>query len=167
MGPLNNPDVADKMDRHVNDAAETGASVVTGGERASDRPTDLYYEPTVLDDVTTGMAVNEEETFGPIAPLIPFGDYEEAIEIANGIDLGLTSAVFTSSLELMNYFAENVETGIVNINDGSSYWEIHVPFGGHSGKRSGKGRLGGAHTIEQMTQIKTVTVDYNNVNSKR
>lgn len=167
MGPLNNADVADKMDRHVEDAIEQGASLGTGGGRADDLPTDLYYEPTVLDDVTTEMVVNEEESFGPIAPIIPFSDYEEAIEIANGIDLGLTSGVFTSSIDLMHYFAEHVETGIVNVNDGSTYWEIHVPFGGHSGKRSGKGRLGGKYTIEQMTQIKTITIDYDNVRSKR
>lgn len=167
MGPLNNADVAAKMDRHLSDATENGASVRIGGGRADGRPTDLYYEPTVLDDVTPSMVVNEEESFGPIAPIIGVSEYDEAIEIANGIDLGLTSSVFTSSLELAHYFSEHVETGIVNVNDSSAYWEIHTPFGGYSGKRSGSGRLGGRYTIEEMTQLKTVAIDYANVRSRR
>lgn len=165
MGPLNNPGVKEKMDRHVADAVDRGATLVTGGSAASDRPTDLYYEPTVLDGVTPEMVVNYEESFGPIAPIISFAEYDEALEIANGIDLGLTSSVFTSNIELAEYFIRRLETGIVNVNDSSTYWEIHLPFGGYSGKRSGRGRLGGRFTIEQLTQLKTVSVDHANAAS--
>lgn len=165
MGPLNNEGVASKMDRHINDATDRGATVVTGGGRAADQATDLYYEPTVLEDVTPEMTVNHEESFGPIAPVMPFGDYDEAIAITNGIDLGLTAGVFTSNIALANYFVERVETGLINVNDSSAYWEIHTPFGGHSGKRSGTGRLGGTYTIEEMTQIKNVSVDHANAES--
>ena len=159
MGPLNNAAVADKMDRHVADAVEKGATLVCGGERVDSAPTDLYYEPTVLDGVTPEMTVNREETFGPIAPVFGFDDRDEALEIANGIDLGLTAGVFTRSIDHLYFFAERLETGIVNVNDGSNYWEKHLPFGGHTGKRSGVGRLGGRYTIEEMSQIKNVTVD--------
>lgn len=165
MGPLNNDGVAEKMDRHIDDAVQKGATVVAGGARAGDRPSDLFYEPTVLEGVTTEMIVNSEESFGPIAPVLTFSDYDEAIDIANGIELGLTSGVFTSNIALMNYFIERVETGLINVNDSSAYWEIHTPFGGHSGKRSGHGRLGGKYTIEQMTQIKNVSIDHSNVDS--
>ncbi len=165
LGPLNNDGVADKMDRHIEDATEQGATVVTGGGRADDLPTDRYYQPTVLDDVTTEMTVNWEESFGPIAPIITFSSYDEAIAIANGIDLGLTSSVFTSNIELMYYFAERVETGIVNVNDSSAYWEIHTPFGGYSGKNSGHGRIGGKYSLEQLSQVKTIAVDHENAAS--
>lgn len=165
MGPLNNEGVAAKMDRHIEDAVSKGAEIVAGGSRADDRPSDLFYEPTILEGVSTDMVINTEETFGPIAPIITFDEYDEAIEITNGIDLGLTSSVFTSDLALANYFIERVETGLINVNDSSAYWEIHTPFGGHSGKRSGTGRLGGTYTIEQMTQIKNISIDYSNVES--
>jgi succinate-semialdehyde dehydrogenase/glutarate-semialdehyde dehydrogenase len=165
MGPLNNEGVAAKMDRHIEDAVSKGAEVVFGGSRASDRTSALFYEPTVLEGVSPEMDVNTQETFGPIAPIMTFRNYDEAIEIANGIDLGLTSGVFTSNLALANYFIERVETGLINVNDSSSYWEIHTPFGGHSGKRSGTGRLGGTYTIDQMTQIKNISIDHSNVSS--
>lgn len=163
MGPLNNEDVAAKMEAHVKDAIEKGAKLVHGGNRVADAPSNLYFEPTVLDDVTRDMVVNEAETFGPIAPVISFSSYDEAIEIANGIDLGLTSGVFTSNLSTMYYFAERIETGLVNINDGSNYWEIHTPVGGYSGTNSGVGRIGGRFTLEELSQLKNVIVDLGSV----
>jgi succinate-semialdehyde dehydrogenase/glutarate-semialdehyde dehydrogenase len=163
MGPLNNPDVAAKMEAHVRDAVEKGADLIYGGDRVDDAPSDLYFEPTVLDDVTPDMVVNSVETFGPIAPVIPISSYDEAVEIANDISLGLTSGVFTSNIATMHYFAERIETGLVNINDGSTYWEIHTPVGGYSGKDSGVGRIGGRFTLEEVSQLKNVIVDLNNV----
>ncbi|MFB6087518.1 MAG: aldehyde dehydrogenase [Haloarculaceae archaeon] len=160
MGPLNNEDVAAKMDRHVEDAVDRGAILHTGGGRAEGFPTDQYYQPTVLSGVTPEMVVNEEESFGPIAPLMEFSEYEEALEIANGIDLGLASSVFTQDLSLAREFAERIETGVVNVNSSSTNWEIHTPFGGYSGKRSGEGRVGGHAIIEELTQVKTISVDH-------
>ncbi|WP_321112687.1 aldehyde dehydrogenase family protein [Halorussus salinisoli] len=165
LGPLNNEGVAEKMDRHVADARDKGADVLVGGGRADDQPTDRYYEPTVLSGVTTDMTVNWEESFGPIAPIIGFESYEEAVEIANEIDLGLTSSVFTSNLELAEYFADRIETGIVNVNDSSAYWEIHTPFGGYTGKRSGHGRIGGKYSIAELSQLKTIAIDHGNARS--
>lgn len=157
MGPLNNENVAEKMDRHLNDAIENGATVITGG-RADDRPTDLYYHPTVLTDVTTDMTVNEEESFGPIAPIVTFSDREEALKLGNEIDYGLSMGVFTDSIDDMRYFVRNLESGMININDTSAYWEPHTPAGGYTGTKSGYGRYGGTFTIEEMSQLITVTV---------
>lgn len=165
MGPLNNEEVATKMDSHVSDAVDRGARLVTGGNRSDDAPSPLYYEPTVIDDVTPGMLVNEAETFGPIAPITTFSDYDEALELANENDYGLNSAVFTSNIELMYHFAERLETGITVINDGSVYWEIHTPIGGYTGTKSGIGREGGKYTIEEMSQVKNVIVDIGNADS--
>lgn len=158
MGPLNNDDVAAKMDRHVEDAVENGATLVTGGGRADSAPTALYYQPTVLDDVTTEMAVNEEESFGPIVPIISVSDRAEALQLANGIDYGLSMGVFTDSIDNMEYFIRHLESGMININDTSAYWEPHTPAGGYSGKQSGHGRYGGKFTIEEMSQIINVTI---------
>lgn len=159
MGPLNNDDVAAKMDRHVEDARGKGATVLSGGARVQGAPTDLYYEPTVMDHVAPDTDVNRQETFGPIAPVIRFEDREEALSIANGIDLGLSSGVFTNDIDTMYYFAEGLETGLVNINEGSAYWEIHTPIGGFTGNNSGVGRIGGRFTLDEMSQLKNVIVD--------
>jgi succinate-semialdehyde dehydrogenase/glutarate-semialdehyde dehydrogenase len=161
MGPLNNQHTAEKVDRHLNDARDKGAEILTGGGRAGNFPTDLYYQPTVIDKVSTDMLLNREETFGPVAPVLTFSDMEEAIAMTNDNDLGLVSGIFTQSMERAIYMGEQIETGIVNINEVCTYWEPHTPFGGHSTKRSGVGRLGGKYTILEMSQIKTMVLDAN------
>ncbi len=159
MGPLNNEDTAAKMDRHVADAIEKGARLLAGGSRASGFPTHLYYQPTIVDCVTPGMALFDEESFGPVAPITVFSDDDEALELASRSQLGLLSAVFTTNLNRAFYFAERLRTGVVNINESTNYWEIHTPFGGISGKRSGYGRVGGKYTLLEMTDLKTIVID--------
>jgi succinate-semialdehyde dehydrogenase/glutarate-semialdehyde dehydrogenase len=121
----------------------------------------LYYQPTVIDNVSTDMLLNREETFGPVAPVLIFSDMEEAIAMTNDNDLGLVAGIFTQSMERAIYMGEQIETGIVNINEVCTYWEPHTPFGGYSTKRSGVGRLGGKYTIQEMSQIKTMVLDTN------
>jgi acyl-CoA reductase-like NAD-dependent aldehyde dehydrogenase len=159
MGPLNNEGVAKKMDEHVADALERGAEVVTGGRRAEGFPTRLFYEATVLRDVSPAMRVSREETFGPIAPLIPFSDEAEALAISNDSPYGLLGSVYTRDIDRALRFAQQLETGWVNVNESSNYWEAHIPFGGRAGKESGIGRVGGHRAIEQMTDLKTIIVD--------
>jgi acyl-CoA reductase-like NAD-dependent aldehyde dehydrogenase len=159
MGPLNNEGVAQKMDEHVADAVAKGAVVVAGGERADGFPTRLYYRPSVLDRVPRGSLIDDEETFGPIAPLITVSDADEAIDVANSCRYGLCCAVFTGSLSRAFRVAERLECGVVNVNETAAYWDGRTPFGGYSGKASGVGRLGGAATIESMTQLKSIVLD--------
>jgi succinate-semialdehyde dehydrogenase/glutarate-semialdehyde dehydrogenase len=159
MGPLNNEGVAAKMDDHIKDAVDRGARVLTGGARATRFPTRLFYEATVLTAVTPEMRVSREETFGPIAPLIRFADEAEALAIANDSPYGLLGSVYTRDIDRALRFAQRMETGWVNVNESSNYWEAHIPFGGRAGKESGIGRVGGHRAIEQMTDLRTIIVD--------
>ena len=159
MGPLNNEPTAAKMDRHVADALERGARLITGGTREQGFPTDLYYAPTILDNVTAEMRVAEEETFGPVVPLTVIRDEEEALKTINASPYGLLSAVFTRDLARGLRFAEAARTGWVNINASTNHWESHLPFGGRAGKLSGTGRVGGRYPMETFTEMKTVIVD--------
>ena len=159
MGPVNNEGVAAKMDAHIADARTRGAKVSFGGERRAGAPTPLYYEPTVLRRVPDGADVTREETFGPIAPVSAFRDDDELLRAANASNLGLSSAVFTSDLDRAFWFAERLQTGQVTVNDTSNYWELHLPFGGWAGKASGRGRVGGRHIFDAMTQIRSVAFD--------
>jgi len=158
LGPLNNEPTADKMDRHISDALEGGAELVSGGARAEGFPTDLYYRPTVLGKVTSEMRVSREETFGPLIPATVISDEEEAIRAVNSSPYGLLSAVFTRDLARGLRFAEAVRAGWVNINASSNHWESHLPFGGRAGSRSGVGRVGGRYAMETFTELKTVIV---------
>jgi acyl-CoA reductase-like NAD-dependent aldehyde dehydrogenase len=159
MGPLNNEPVAAKMDGHVDDAVERGAELVVGGGRASGFPTELYYEPTVLDRVTEEMDVAREETFGPVVPITTIRDDAEALRIANSSPYGLLAAVFTQDLRRGLRFAEAIRAGWVNVNESSNYWESHLPFGGRAGSQSGVGRVGGRFPLEMFTELKTVVVN--------
>ena len=158
MGPLNNEPTAQKMDEHVADALERGAQLVTGGNRASGFPTDLYWEPTVLAEVTEEMDVAREETFGPIVPITKISSDEEALQIANASQYGLLTAVWTRDLARGLRFAEAVDAGWVNINESTNYWESHLPFGGRAGTSSGVGRVGGSSVLEAFTEPKTVVL---------
>jgi succinate-semialdehyde dehydrogenase/glutarate-semialdehyde dehydrogenase len=159
VGPMNNDPTARKMDAHLEDAVDKGASVVLGGARESGRPTDLYYQPTVVTDVTTDTLINREETFGPIVPLIRVSSDAEALAVANESHLGLQAAVYTSNLSRAFGYLENLRVGNVVVNDSTDYWEAHEPFGGASGTKSGWGRIGGRYTMLDMTDLKTIVLD--------
>ena len=157
MGPLNNEPTAAKFDRHIADAVTRGARVCCGGRRAAGFPTRLYAEPTVLDNVTVGMAIEQEETFGPVIPVVEVRSAAEALELTNASPFGLTAAVFTQDLERGLAFAEGARAGSVNINASTNLWESHLPFGGRAGSVSGRGRVGGPYPMETFTEPKLVT----------
>jgi succinate-semialdehyde dehydrogenase/glutarate-semialdehyde dehydrogenase len=159
MGPVANEPTATKMDGHLADAVAQGAEIVFGGTRGEGFPTGLYYLPTVIDRVRPGMKLDAEETFGPVAPVITFSDEREALAWANAIPLGLNGSVFTRDIGRAIRVAECLQTGTVNVNETSAYWQPHTPAGGYTGKRSGIGRIGGIYTLLEMTQLKTITID--------
>jgi acyl-CoA reductase-like NAD-dependent aldehyde dehydrogenase len=159
MGPLANEPTATKMDEHLTDAVAQGGEVVYGGARSDGFPTRLYYQPTVIDRVPPTAKLNLEETFGPVAPVLTFSDEEEALAWANASPLGLLGSVFTRDLGRAFRVAERMQTGGVNVNETSAYWQPHTPIGGFTGKQSGIGRIGGMSTLLEMTQLKTIAVD--------
>jgi len=159
MGPLNNEATAAKFDRHLADATARGARICCGGRRgraATGLATELYAQPTVLDDVTPGMAIEQEETFGPVVPVVTVRSADEALELTNASPFGLTAAVFTEDLERGLAFAEQARAGWVNINASTNLWESHLPFGGRAGSVSGRGRVGGRYPMETFSEPKTV-----------
>jgi succinate-semialdehyde dehydrogenase/glutarate-semialdehyde dehydrogenase len=147
------------MDAHLEDAVSKGATIVAGGSREDGRPTDLYYQPTVVVDVGRDTLINREETFGPIVPLIRVSSDDEALAVANDAQLGLQAAVYTSSLSRAFRYLDNLRVGNVVVNDSTDYWEGHEPFGGAAGTRSGWGRIGGRYTMLDMTDLKTIVLD--------
>jgi succinate-semialdehyde dehydrogenase/glutarate-semialdehyde dehydrogenase len=158
VGPLNNEPVAAKMERHVDDARARGAVVVEGGSRQAGFPTDLYFQPTVLEGVPADALVSKEETFGPIVPLTRVTDDDVAIAMANDSELGLRAAVYTDSIRTAFRYIDELRVGNVVVNDSTNYGEAHLPFGGASGTRSGWGRMGGRFTMADMTQIQTAAL---------
>ncbi|MGH2653552.1 MAG: aldehyde dehydrogenase family protein [Actinomycetota bacterium] len=157
LGPLNNEATVEKTERHVADALDRGASLVLGGRRVPEGS--LFHEATVLDGVTEEMEVAREETFGPVAPITAIEGDQEALAIANASPYGLLTAVFTRDLRRGLRFAEAARAGWVNVNEGTNYWESHLPFGGRSGSRSGFGRVGGRFSMERLTELKTVVLN--------
>ena len=159
MGPLNNERTASKTERQVREAAANGAEILLGGERAPRHGSDLFFEPTVLDRVTESMSIAREETFGPVVPISPIDGEVEALRIIDESPFGLLAAVFTRDLRRGIAFAESARAGWVNINEGTNYWESHLPFGGRAGSQSGLGRVGGRFSLERLTELKTIVVN--------
>lgn len=155
MGPLNNEMTAAKMDRHLADATERGATVLLGGGRAAGFPTDLYYDFTVVDGVGEDTLLSREESFGPVLPILRAADDDEAVAMANRTRLGLQAAVFTKSLSKAFWYADRIRSGTVVVNDSTDFWETFQPFGGAAGTDTGWGR----GSIEEFTDLQTIVMD--------
>eukprot|EP00123_Amoebidium_parasiticum_P015162 comp22818_c0_seq1/m.35829 comp22818_c0_seq1/g.35829 ORF comp22818_c0_seq1/g.35829 comp22818_c0_seq1/m.35829 type:complete len:525 (-) comp22818_c0_seq1:217-1791(-) len=149
QGPLINAAALSKVESHVKDATSKGARVLIGGKPHSNGG--LFYEPTVLADITPEMAVNTQETFGPVAPLIPFKTEEEVIKKANAVSVGLAGYFYSQNLRRAYRVAEALEVGMVGINDGIISTEV-APFGGW--KESGLGREGSKYGMDAYMEIK-------------
>ncbi|WP_042365507.1 succinic semialdehyde dehydrogenase [Streptacidiphilus neutrinimicus] len=157
MGSLVSQRQLDTVTRHVEDAVKNGATVLTGGKpRADIGP--LFFEPTILDDVTTESAVCNEETFGPVVSVYRFDDEEEAIARANGTSYGLNSSVWSKNLRHAKAVAARLHTGTVNVNEGyaPAYASVAAPMGGMGD--SGIGRRHGSEGILKYTEVQTVAV---------
>ncbi|MGH8698037.1 MAG: NADP-dependent succinate-semialdehyde dehydrogenase [Burkholderiales bacterium] len=149
VGPLIDAAAVKKVEEHVSDAVAKGARVAMGGKRHA--LGGLFFEPTILTDVTPAMQVTREETFGPVAPLFRFKTEEEAIRLANDTEFGLAAYFYARDLSRVWRVAEGLESGIVGINTGLIS-TAEAPFGGV--KESGLGREGSKYGIDEFLEIK-------------
>jgi succinate-semialdehyde dehydrogenase / glutarate-semialdehyde dehydrogenase len=151
LGPLIDQQAINKVEQHVQDAVAKGARLVTGGKRHALGGT--FYEPTVLADVKKGMLITEEETFGPVAAVIPFTSESEVIQMANDSEYGLASYFYSKDISRIWRVAEALEFGMVGVNTGTISNEV-APFGGV--KQSGLGREGSVWGMDEYLEMKYV-----------
>jgi len=151
IGPLVRTSQCSAIDRKVKEAVAGGARLLTGGKYEGN-----FYHPTVLADVTPAMAAFRDELFGPVAAVARADDADHALALANNSAYGLSSAVLTNDLQLAMRFALELEAGMVHVNGPTIHDEATVPFGGV--KDSGSGREGGRWSIEEMTEVKWLTI---------
>jgi aldehyde dehydrogenase (NAD+) len=152
IGPLINDRQAAKVKEQIEDAVARGARVVLGG-----RVNGRFVEPTILVGVTPDMKVYREETFGPVAPVIPFASDDQAVALANDTEYGLSSGVITRDEQRALAIARRLETGMCHINCSPVNDEPHAPFGGS--KASGQGRHGGRWATETFTETRWITLE--------
>ena len=153
VGPLIDDDAVLKVEAHVADALAKGARVLVGGKRHAAGK--LFYEPTVLVNVTPDMRVAREETFGPVAPLFRFKTEDEAIQMANDTEFGLAAYFFARDVGRVFRVGEALEYGMVGINTGIISNEVS-PFGGI--KQSGVGREGSRYGIDEYLEMKYLCI---------
>jgi succinate-semialdehyde dehydrogenase / glutarate-semialdehyde dehydrogenase len=156
IGPIINEKGFDKIVAQINDAVEKGAEVLAGNQYKVNKEQGYFFVyPTVLANVTSEMAIMQEETFGPVAPIITFKTMEEAVEIANSTPYGLAAYFFTNNYKTGIYLHEHLDFGIIGWNDGAPSG-AHIPFGGM--KESGLGREGGIEGIEPYLETKYLSI---------
>jgi succinate-semialdehyde dehydrogenase len=154
VGPMINAIQRERVERMVTEAVGQGAEVLTGGARA-DKPKGYFYQPTVMTNLSTDMSIYRDEIFGPVMPIIPFSDVDEALALANDTEYGLAAFVQTNDLNTSIRMYEELEYGMIAVND----WlpsTPEAPFGGV--KQSGIGREAGAEGMAKYLETKTVYI---------
>jgi len=151
IGPIISDKQIKSIHAHVQDAVAKGAKLLTGGTYEG-----RLYKPTLLTNVTPDMKIYYEETFGPVTSIIAVNDVNEALEVANDTTYGLSAGIITNDYEKALFLAENIDAGMVHVNGSSVDADAACPFGGM--KESGQGREGGLHSIQELTEVKWVTM---------
>ncbi|GAA0440292.1 NADP-dependent succinate-semialdehyde dehydrogenase [Lentibacillus halophilus] len=156
MGPVINQVGLQKIESHVKDAIDKGAEVVAGAKKYEEDGCEngFFYSPTVLKHVDESMTIANEETFGPVAPILSFTSDEEVIEKANDTDYGLAAYIFTTDLSRSHRVTEGLEYGMVGVND-TVLAQVEGAFGGV--KESGFGREGGPDALDDFLEEKFIT----------
>lgn len=152
LGPLISMEDAERIERWVKEAVESGAAVVCGGRRHGS-----FYEPTLLENVGSHLKINCQEVFGPAATLQPFREFADAVRQANDSRFGLQAGVFTNQLRHAHFAFEQLEVGGVIINDVPSFRVESMPYGGV--KESGFGREGVRYSMDEMTEMRLMVLN--------
>jgi aldehyde dehydrogenase (NAD+) len=161
VGPVVSAGQLDTINEYVQIGKREGAVVAVGGDvaREGDLARGHYHRPTIFDDVKPGMRVAQEEIFGPVTSVIPVGSLDEAIEVVNGVKYGLSASIFTANINRAFRAMQDIYTGILYVNAGTTGAEIHLPFGGT--KATGNGhREAGTAAFDFFTEWQSIYVDY-------
>lgn len=160
VGPIIDESQRNEMLDYIGETVAAGATLETGGETVPIDGVDdsLVVAPTVLSDVTNDMAASCNEHFGPIAPVIPFSDTSEAITLANATELGLSGSVHAGDVGTGQEIAQQLETGMVHVNDQPINDEAHVPFGGTGA--SGMGSYNSHEFLREITETKWISLQH-------
>src|SRR5207302_3169261 len=138
-----------------------GARLVIGGSPLTegDYREGAFYEPTIFTDVGPSMRIAREEVFGPFVSIVPVASYEEAIQVANSTEYGLSTAIFTESTRVTFRAMRDIVSGLVYFNAPTTGAEVHLPFGGMKASGNGHRELG-KHAVEEFSEPKSVFVAY-------
>lgn len=157
VGAMTFPPQMDVVEHQIRDAVGRGARIVAGGKRRSDLPGN-FFQPTILADVTSDMAVMTEETFGPLLPIMTVESADEALALTNASPLGLSGSVWSRNVPRAREIARRIESGSVCVNDALvNYFGVQAPLGGI--KASGLGFRHGPEGLQQFCRIETVVED--------
>ena len=157
VGPMIRDVQIERLEQQLQDAVSKGATIRCGGRRRPDLGP-LFFEPTVLTDVTPDMAVLQEETFGPLLPIVPVKNVEEAIQMANATRYGLSASIWTRNRDRGLELAQKIEAGSVTVNDASFHpGACDVPYGGF--KHSGLGKSHGDIGLLEMVKDQHIDID--------
>ncbi|WP_059170849.1 aldehyde dehydrogenase family protein [Bacillus sp. FJAT-27445] len=161
VGPVINRGSLEKIHEYVQKGVDEGAKLLCGGKilTVGELAEGHYYAPTLFTDVTPEMVIAREEIFGPVASIISVGSLEEAIEVNNSVEFGLSSSIFTKDVNKVFAAMRDFDTGIVYVNAGTTGAEIHLPFGGTKGTGNGH-RDSGVAALDVYTEWKSVYVDF-------
>ncbi len=157
VGPLINQKAVEKVHNYTKIGLKEGAKLLCGGKIPKMRG--FFYKPTIFTDVKPSMKIAREEIFGPSLSIIPVKSLKEAIEVANDIDYGLSSAIYTNNIRNAFIAMEKIESGITYINSSTIGSEVHLPFGGV--KETGNGtREAGIEGIHEFSETKVIYIDF-------
>lgn len=159
VGPLINKAAVEKSQRYVQIGQQEGAKLLHGGEARKINGKGFFFEPTIFTDCKSSMRICQQEIFGPVLSIISVKNMEEAIEIANDVEYGLSSAIYTENMKAAFDAINKIESGITYINSSTIGAEVHLPFGGVKGTGNGT-REAGIQGIEEFSETKTVYFDY-------
>jgi aldehyde dehydrogenase (NAD+) len=164
MGPVVNQGQLDTVLEYVRVGRDEGARLVVGGGHLGQgaHAHGFFHQPTIFADVRRDMRIAQEEIFGPVLSIIPVGSLEEAIDVANDVPFGLSSAIYTRDVNAAFRAMRDLYTGIVYVNAPTIGAEIHLPFGGTKGTGNGH-REGGTQVLEVFSEWKSIYVDFSGV----
>ncbi|HVY70037.1 MAG TPA: aldehyde dehydrogenase family protein [Verrucomicrobiae bacterium] len=162
MGPAVNQQEFDGNFEHMRGALAEGAKLLCGGERITegDLAHGYFMQPTVLGNVTPAMKIAREEVFGPVVAVIAVANFDEALAVANGVDVGLSASIVTRDIKKAMLYTERIEAGVVKVNQISTGLALQAPFGGVKKSSTDSFREQGPGALEFYTKLKTVYLDY-------